>query len=422
MQRNELGIKNTCQLVESECTRQNIVSYLYADKPFLGHPNKTSKKNFGKLDLLSLLMPLTPSPESLFQHGQALLSVGQTEAAQKAFRGAGRICKHGPSLLEIGHALHQTGDLSGAMATFRRASAHDKSLSEASERVGALLMEMGGAQAAVLVLRTAINDHPNTAILHFRLAQALTRVERPQEAYTQAQRAQVLAPDADEVTHLLQQLQPLIAQGTTRGRKTMEMPPAANPLETPVDIDDLIPITDVLADSTAPVADAHTTSSAAMTSDLTEFQLPELLQLLVSRRATGKMEVFSGDRKGVIGLILGKLVQATHNKVLPLYPYLCDRFDLEKDAATITATQDGLIAVELSEQNILEEAEIRVAITDRITASLKVMMAWQNGYSSFVRATPEELGETFEVALDTQWAVFEAFRQLDEENAANAGS
>lgn len=356
---------------------------------------------------------LPDTPESLLQQGQTLLAQGKKKEAQTALHSAGRLCQHGPSLLQIGHALHSAGDTYGALATYRRASTQDSSLPEAPERVASLLMDMGGAPAAESFLTTALKQYPDVAILRQRMAEALEANEKFDEALSEALTARKLAGSSAELPLLLQRLQ----SKTGRAESVLEEIPSTEPAAEVHEFEGT-PTLKVPQGAIPKRADSATNASA-MTSDLAEFQLPELLGLLVARRATGRMEVYSDRKSAVIGLCKGAIVFTHHSDAVNLHDFLTETATMppvSMEALDVSATDsDAYIAAKIERYGLLEQDELQELIKNRIGQSLKTMMAWTEGYSSFLPSSEESLGDTFGIKIDTQWAVFEAFRQLDEE-------
>ncbi len=360
---------------------------------------------------------LPPTPESLLFQGQALLAAGQSQDAQRVFRQAARICKHAPSLLEIAYAMQSAGDQYGALATFRWAYSHDQRLTEAAQRVGSLLIETGGAQSAISFLQAAIKKNPDDAVLLLRLAEAFDHQDRHQEAYDTLKKAEALAPENDSIRQLLEKLKPKAAPK----KSFAQLLPVASKEASTVEFDFKDAPTQQISFDSIPVEERKMTSSATITSDLQEFRLPELLQLLVSRKATGKMEVYSQSKEGVLGLLEGRIVNAWRSDAQDLVDILAsqDRISL-KDQASLkefSSEHDAEIGTRLFGREILTEEEVVTLLKERITTTLKTIMSWTEGYSTFIRSEDDKLGETMGVSIDTQWAVFEAFRLLDEENA-----
>ncbi len=361
------------------------------------------------------------TPEALLQQGQDLLAAGKREEAQAALHNAGRLCQHGPSLLQIGHALHSAGDTFGALATYRRASSHDSTLVEAPERVAALLMDMGGAPAAESFLKTALEQHPQVAILHLRMAQALESNEKFEEAFSAAAKASELDSKSDKISMTLQRLREKTGRNQAKlvGIAPGEADLVVKEFEgTPTLKVPVIPAPNNTRSAIPKRADSSTNASA-MTSDLSEFQLPELLGLLIARRATGRMEVYSDNKSAVIGLHKGAIVFAHHSTAQDMYTFLIESDAMPPvslEALDIsTKDSDARIATQINKYGLLENDDLVELIKDRIGQSLKTMMSWTAGYSSFMPSSEEALGDTFNIKIDTQWAVFEAFRQLDEE-------
>jgi len=354
---------------------------------------------------------LPDTPEALLRKGQALLAEGKAAQAQEILHNAGKICTHGPSLLEIGHALHSVGDTYGALATYRSAFGHDNSLSDAAERVASLLMTMGGSPAAISFLTPALESSPQVALLHQRMAEALEANDQVSEAFAEAKIASLLDSNSEEIALLRNRLQAGIgAKAVLEEVDPTEPEPPGHEFEGTATLQ--------VPNAAIPKRADLATNASAMTSDLTEFRLPELLGLLVARRATGRMEVYSDKKSAVIGLQKGCIVFANHSDADDFHTFLTKTSTIppvSMDALEVTATDsDAHIATRVEKYGLLETDELVELIKNRIGQSLKTMMTWTSGYSSFLSSGDESLGNTFGVEVDTQWAVFEAFKHLDE--------
>jgi tetratricopeptide (TPR) repeat protein len=92
--------------------------------------------------------------------------------------------------------LYRMGDLTAARERFYAAIELDEEYVEARANLGCVLAENGELELAVAAFQGALSFHPNYADVHYHLATALDRLDRPAEAEVHWHKFLGLAPES----------------------------------------------------------------------------------------------------------------------------------------------------------------------------------------------------------------------------------
>jgi tetratricopeptide (TPR) repeat protein len=174
-------------------------------RPHLGESLATALIGSGHdrqgLALLDRLVKETPDNPYLHgQQGRALHDKGDLEGAIACYRKVIALAPKGAiAHYNLGNALHDKGDLEGAIACFRQAIALDPTLAPAHTSLGVALRDKGDLAGAIACWRKAITLDPKDAPAHNNLGAALYGKGDVEGAVACYRRALALAPKGARV-------------------------------------------------------------------------------------------------------------------------------------------------------------------------------------------------------------------------------
>lgn len=309
---------------------------------------------------------------------QLALGPSGTAAALAALEHARARAPSGEAQLALGLVLSDLGAQSSALEALRRAATERPTSGEAQLALGRALSSAGATGEAIIALRAAVRALPRDARAHVALAEALGPSPETTQLWV---RAAALAPDDESVREGLAR-----ALGQPRTR----------------------------------TATPRTVSSGGITSDLSIFSLPELLEFLGLQRASGTLLIHGPNgHEGALELFEGQLSGARHNGGRRLSDVLVEddlvsRTDLLRalDGQVEHTTDAALLAAVLRAHLVQREALTSV-VKREIKLHLGVLVQWREGQAMFYRA-PASLTTRPEIVVETRWALMDALRSYDE--------
>lgn len=121
---------------------------------------------------------------------EALVQHGDTQRGALALRHAHALNAEGPEeLVRVSSAYVQLDNLAEAHNAARRAQHLDPTLESAALATADIVRRSGDPEAAILSLRVALHQHPESGAVHLALAEAHLDANSPQEALRHAERA-----------------------------------------------------------------------------------------------------------------------------------------------------------------------------------------------------------------------------------------
>lgn len=147
--------------------------------------------------LAATLAAATPAEElaERSRRGKALMAAGRFAEAVPVYRAlVGDVPGNAGLLLNLGMALHMSGDDEAALVPLGEALAIDPTLAPASLFLGAANLRLGRLDAAIAPLRKAVAADPADKEARSMLAEALVALERYGEAEPHLRRLTRLAP------------------------------------------------------------------------------------------------------------------------------------------------------------------------------------------------------------------------------------
>lgn len=305
------------------------------------------------------------------------LGPGGTAAALAALEHARARAPSPEAQLILGITLSELGALSPALEALRRATAERPSSGEAQLALGRALYASGATSEAVVALRAAVRALPRDARAHVALAEALGSSPETTQLWV---RAAALAPDDAYAREGLAR-----ALGQPRAR----------------------------------TATPRTGSSGGITSDLSIFSLPELLEFLGLQRATGTLLIHGPDgREGALELFEGQLSGARHAGGRRLSDVLVEedlvsRTDMLRAlSGLVEHTTDAALLGAVLQAHLVQREALTSVVKREIKAHLGVLVQWREGQAMFYRA-PVATARP-EIVVETRWALMDALRSYDE--------
>lgn len=145
--------------------------------------------------VFSALAPAAADLAEKSRRGKELMAAGRYADAVPVYRDLVRaVPGNAGLLLNLGMALHMSGDDEGALAPLRAAVEADPTLGPASLFLGAANLRLGRPEAALAPLREAVRLDPADADTRSLLAEALVSLERHAEAEPHLRRLARQAP------------------------------------------------------------------------------------------------------------------------------------------------------------------------------------------------------------------------------------
>jgi tetratricopeptide (TPR) repeat protein len=305
------------------------------------------------------------------------LGPGGTAAALAALEHARARAVSPEAQLILGITLAELGALSSALEALRRAASERPSSGEAQLALGRALYTSGATGEAVTALRAAVRALPRDARAHVALAEALGSSPESTQLWV---RAAALSPDDAYAREGLAR-----ALGQPRAR----------------------------------TATPRTASSGGITSDLSIFSLPELLEFLGLQRATGTLLIHGPDgREGVLELFEGQLSGARHAGGRRLSDVLVEedlvsRTDMLRAlSGLVEHTTDAALLGAVLQAHLVQREALTSVVKREIKLHLGVLVQWREGQAMFYRA-PIAAARP-EIVVETRWALMDALRSYDE--------
>ncbi|MBK8011098.1 MAG: tetratricopeptide repeat protein [Deltaproteobacteria bacterium] len=214
----------------------------------------------------------------------------------------------------------------------------------------------------------------------------------------------------------------------------------------------------VLAERRAQKSSTDAPTSGTFTGDLSIFSLPELLELLMHRRANGRVRLSSGGYVGSIDVLDGQVLrvsaptQCSFRTFLSQYPNVDedlvnnviealgivasngDERKVEKDGTQRSLTDDNgdgggdnqdretaikgaLLASEGLDPELLERA-----ILDHACGALAELLSWQTGELTFIAHDKPPHCPRSELLIDVRYLLMETMRRSDEASRPRSGA
>jgi len=224
----------------------------------------------------------------------ALASAGQTDAALTALRHATPRTADAPVAISAGELFEILERPGEALRAYRRAVELEPAFVDAQIALANLLSRQGDVSGAIAALEAALEHTPDHATLEGELADALLAAGRRAEAWDHLERAIALGLSADVVRALRARIPaPSSTTATAEGKAVHEQATLMLPTL----------VLDAMPESGA-------RGAQGIISDMSIFSVPELLELLLLRRASGTLTLQSNGRGATLHLCAGQLAAA----------------------------------------------------------------------------------------------------------------
>lgn len=132
--------------------------------------------------------------------GHMLMTLERYSGARSIFRRAATSQRHDAMLAGRAWKLYeqQRFDKARALFSHRSRTPHDKELAWAYQGFGLALRKLGENRPAIIAFRAAVSLHPDQAIFHRNLGDALSIANRPQQAGAAFEQARQLASETTD--------------------------------------------------------------------------------------------------------------------------------------------------------------------------------------------------------------------------------
>jgi len=280
---------------------------------------------------------------------------------------------------------------------------------------------------AVRCLREAIRVNPDSAQAHFQLGRTLRAGNARKEALTSLRSAAELAPDNVEIGYTLgvtlRELGRLREASAALIRAAAAAPNDARVQDELADTLAALktPNQGMLATPAvvpkAPIPSENT--DGGFTGDLAIFSLPELMEFLSHQKASGELQVRSGEHSGTILLHEGAITGVTYPGGKNLGQLLVEselitRTDLKQSMVRMQDLErDAVVAQVVVGRGLVDRAAVQEFLRRRVLEGISELVGWRTGSVLFRRnATAQPKPE---VEVDVRWVLLEAMRRLDED-------
>jgi tetratricopeptide (TPR) repeat protein len=300
---------------------------------------------------------------------------------------------------DLGIAMTRGGLHEPAIRALQRAIALRPSSPHAHLNLGVALMGAGRAEEAMASFWEVIALAPDWSVAHFNLGMALRDLGDLEGARDALNRASTLDPQDQDIQAALRGV--LLALS---GISNAETATAQNPA--------------------ARGGGGGHDRSGSITGELNVFGLPDLLEFLKVRQASGVLRVNSSRGVGELMLERGDLIGATTPTTRGLTDHLLaikavTAADLEIALEDERARNDSLYAaIVLVEDGVVSGSKLKEAVWSQIRMAIKELVSWNEGDFRYLeRPAGEGVHPVLaEASIDTRRVLLEVMTQLDEAN------
>lgn len=321
------------------------------------------------------------------------------------------------TLLRLGSALAEAGETAIAVKVLRESLRMDPSSAVTHLALGEVFERAGAGPDAAVEFQAAATLEPSSAPAHHRLGLYFMRARRWEEAVRVLVKAASLDPDNDELQMSLAEA--LNARPSAHGSSSSAAaersgPPAPTPQLSVVPGP---PVRRPVSGARIPMPRLPGVEGS-FTGDLSVFALTEVLEFLLSQRATGVLRVTSPEAGlGVIELHQGHIASARTTHTPPLRERLgaagVPLSGLEDGSSIID--DDARLARWVLSMGVAESKLVVDALERCVRVALHVMIGWSYGQVRFHTLGPEEVGEiSLDLCIDPRWALLDLARREDE--------
>lgn len=332
--------------------------------------------------------------------GGALALAAELRDAGKADRAAGilksLVRRHPDSsdvLVNACAACIEAGDLAVAVQIARDAVRHAPDSAAAHCNLGVAYLRRGSYGPAAESLRTAVDLDPGLAEGHLALATAMARKLSRSRATAHAKRALELSPEG---TPTWEGARRLLDEMT--GPATGPLPPLVTPGES-------------------------VEAFAEFSGELGAFPVPDLLEVMRTRRSTGSLLLGSRRGFGEVALLEGEIVGASASHQASLGEMLVGRELLTRDELTALADEQARSGRDLA-MLVVEHTDVSVqqlegVLMEQVLSVLQELMQWTEGNFAFreLEAGVAAPARPPYAPMSVSRLLLEAFRRQDEEAA-----
>ena len=336
-------------------------------------------RNHASADALKTLTELTPEDSSVpVELGLSLAEAGRLDEARKLLDGFIGDYDHPPALLlKLGRALVMVGESAEAIETFRASVRRHPGIADLHFALGEALEAEGSLEEAVVEFEAAVSLDSSAKEPLRRLGLTLRALGRREESVRALIKASALDPDDTELRALLAwAIHPENEPSEDRTYDKSSM------VATPIRSHRVR--TDSFSSSSVRPEDG------SFSGDLSVFSLPEILEFLLARRATGRLRVLSvEDGTGEIELLKGHIAWARTLGEPSLYARLhALGIDLSSQEKSPLAGDDARLAQWVIEQRLCSRAQLMTEMEKSIRAALLQMLGWGDGQVRFHTKSP----------------------------------
>jgi len=269
-------------------------------------------------------------PRALQSWAEASERLGDGEDAERALSALLSVSKNPDVLLRLCRSMIQRGDARQALQLLEEQDPAQSQTPKYHSLLGQARRRTGDHGNALSALRTAIRLDPDDATAHFELGETFRALRRGNDAMIAFEAAARLAPDRSEFLLALGDLQ-LEAGQTEAGTNTLLRAASLRPEDTG--------LRNRLAEVMSDVPSPSYRKQDTLSSDLKFVGVPELLELLMQRKASGLLHIenasvrldFELDR-GRIADVLDRSVSSAQTTTRTLRPRPSSSTDAEGDS------------------------------------------------------------------------------------------
>lgn len=364
------------------------------------------------------------SVEAHRQLGRVLSKVGHFAGAIRAWR---HVIELAPGDLQastaLGISLSSWGKHEEAIQLLTEVVRERPESAEAYADLGIAMTRGGLHEPAIRALQRAISLRPTSPQAHLNLGVALMGAGRAEEAMASFWEVIALAPDWGVAHYNLGMA--LKELGDLEGaRDALNRAAAIDPTDPEIQSalrSVLLGLSGLGAqDDASGARDVSRTGS--ITGELNVFGLPDLLEFLKVRGASGVLRVTSPRGTGELlmekGDLIGAQAPGTGNlteQLLKINAVTQD--DLEVALEDERARHDPLLAaVLLAEDGIITTHRLREAVWQQVKTTILEMFGWREGDFRYLERPPNEQVHPVlaSVAVDTRHALLEVMAAIDE--------
>lgn len=354
----------------------------------------------------------------LVRCGKALLGVGRRRKGIEVLRRAHRLRPDGRTVIALGVALGRSGASQDAVVLFEQYMAEHPDALSAQINCAVAYGEIGDYTTAVRYLLDAAQRAPhiaavqqNLGVVYGRMGQLdaavdalrlATRIE-PTDARIQLQLARMLARRGD-----LHEGVAAASLAASLAGKSLQLELAAQELRSS--------LMQTVTGEFPAIGSSDMESGerpSAMSGDLMQFPLPNLLEFLRSERRTGLLQIVSMSGVGEIRLRGGDITSVSASQVPRLGELLQRAGHLDGPtlaSALGTRVRDMPLGMHLVSSGAVTAEQLRTAAREQALQGLMELLPWEQGNFSFLT----EDGPSVPESWSTQGMLLDALRRLDE--------